>query len=98
MGPACEHPCQKRGACTVVLKIHFLESRLNFFPQNMGAVNDEHGERFHQDIASFEKRYRGKWEPSILSEYCWSIVRETPESSYTRKAKRSKQSESFRPL
>jgi hypothetical protein len=32
------------------LKIHFLESHLDFFPENIGRVGDEHGERFHQDI------------------------------------------------
>lgn len=29
------------------LKIHFLDSRVDFFPENLGAVSDEHGERFH---------------------------------------------------
>jgi len=42
------------------LKIHFLESHLNFFPENLGEVSDEHGERFHQDILDLEKRYQGK--------------------------------------
>ncbi|MFP3032588.1 MAG: hypothetical protein ACEY3M_16215 [Wolbachia sp.] len=32
------------------LKIHFLDSHLEFFPKNVGAVSDEHGERFHQDM------------------------------------------------
>ncbi|UYV68012.1 Transposase [Cordylochernes scorpioides] len=40
------------------LKIHFLHSHLDFFPDNLGAVSDEHGERFHQDISSMEKRYQ----------------------------------------
>ncbi|UYV84991.1 hypothetical protein LAZ67_X004186 [Cordylochernes scorpioides] len=40
------------------LKIHFLHSPLDFFPDNLGAVSDEHGERFHQDISSMEKRYQ----------------------------------------
>ncbi|GBP95423.1 hypothetical protein EVAR_67427_1 [Eumeta japonica] len=31
-----------------------------FFPANLGAVSDEHGERFHQDILHIEKRYNGK--------------------------------------
>ena len=39
------------------LKIHFLHSHLSFFPENMGSVSDEHGERFHQEIAEYEKRY-----------------------------------------
>ena len=32
------------------LKLHFLHSHLEFFPDNLGAVSDEHGERFHQDF------------------------------------------------
>lgn len=32
------------------LKIHFLHSHLDFFPENLGDVSDEHGERFHQEI------------------------------------------------
>jgi len=42
------------------LKIHFLHSHLDFFPENCGAVNDEQGERFHEDISSTEKRYKEK--------------------------------------
>ena len=33
--------------CRMSLKIHFLHSHLNFFAPNLGAVSDEHGERFH---------------------------------------------------
>ncbi|UYV60728.1 hypothetical protein LAZ67_1002045 [Cordylochernes scorpioides] len=44
--------------CNMSLKIHFLHSHLDFFPDNLGAVNDEHGERFHQDISSMGKRYQ----------------------------------------
>jgi hypothetical protein len=46
--------------CNVSLKIHFLHSRSNIFPENCGAVSDEHGERFHQDISLVEKRHQGK--------------------------------------
>jgi len=42
--------------CNMSLKIHFLDSHLDFFPDNLGAVSDEHGERFHQDISALEKR------------------------------------------
>jgi len=48
------------------LKIHFLQSRLNFFPENFGAVNDEHRECFHQDISSMEMRHQGKWNCALL--------------------------------
>jgi len=42
------------------VKIHFLSSHLDFFPENCGSVSDEHGERFHQDIAAMEGRYKRK--------------------------------------
>jgi hypothetical protein len=32
------------------LNINFLNSRLDFFPKNLGAVSEEQRERFHQDI------------------------------------------------
>ena len=38
--------CKTMG-CNISLKIHFLESHLNFFPENLGGVSDEHQERFH---------------------------------------------------
>ncbi|GBM38649.1 hypothetical protein AVEN_37448-1 [Araneus ventricosus] len=44
-------------SCNMSLKIHFLDSRFNSFPDNCGQVSDEHGERFHQDIANIEKRF-----------------------------------------
>ena len=50
--------------CRMSLKIHFLRSHLNFFPPNLGAVSDEHGERFHQDITMMESNYQGKWNPA----------------------------------
>jgi len=40
------------------LKIHFLESQLDFFPQNLGEVSDEHSEIFHQDIMAMERVIR----------------------------------------
>ena len=47
---------QKLG-CNMPLKIHFLHSHSDFFPKNCGAVSDEHGECFHQDISSMGRRY-----------------------------------------
>lgn len=60
---------QKLG-CNISLKIHFLHSHLDFFPENCGAVSDEHGERFHQDISKMEKRYAGKWSPAMMADFC----------------------------
>jgi len=68
------------------LKIHFLESHLDFFPENLGEVSDEHGERFHQDILAMEMRYQGKWTSSMWADCCWTMKRDVPEAKYWRKA------------
>lgn len=75
--------------CRMSLKLHFLHSHLDFFPSNMGAVSDEHGERFHQDIAIVETRYKGKCNVSMMGDYCWYLHREG-DLSYNRNAKRPK--------
>jgi len=40
--------------CDMLLKMHFSFSHLNFFPLNCGALSDEHGGRFLQDILAME--------------------------------------------
>ena len=67
--------------CNMSLKIHFLESHLDFLPENLGEVSDEHGERFHQDILAKEKRYQGKWTSSMLADYCQTLKRDVPEAN-----------------
>lgn len=74
--------------CNMSLKIHFLHSHLDYFPLNCGSVSDEHGERFHQDISAMEKRYQGKWSPSMLADYCWNLTRDDPTAVYKRQAKK----------
>lgn len=62
--------------CHMSLKVHFLDSHLHYFPESCSDVSDEHGERFHKDIMSMEKRYEGKWIPAMLADYCWNIIRD----------------------
>ena len=38
------------------LKIHSLISHLDTFPDNLGSARDEHGECFHQNISTMEKK------------------------------------------
>jgi hypothetical protein len=59
---------------------------LDFFPENLGAVSDEHGERFHQDTSNMEKRYQGKWSLSMLADYCWTLKRDVPQVTYSKKS------------
>ena len=51
------------------LKIHFLESHLNFFPENLGKVSSEPGEKFHQDVMATEMRRQGNG-PQV----CWQNI------------------------
>jgi hypothetical protein len=64
------------------LKVYFLD----FFPENLGVVSDEHGERFRQDISNMDKRYQGKWSLSMLADYCWTLNRDVPQVTYSRKS------------
>jgi len=72
--------------CNTSLKNHLLESHLDFFPENLGEVSDENGERFHQDILAMEKRYQGTWASSMLADYCWTLKSDVPEANYRRKS------------
>ena len=73
------------------LKIHFLFSRLDFFPDNCGMVSYEQGERFHQEIATMEKRYHGVCSTSMLADYCWTPIRKALEQPHRRQAKLCRQ-------
>jgi hypothetical protein len=53
------------------LKIHFLKNHLEFFPDDLGKVSDEHGERFHQTIKAIENRYQGRSDSRMMADFCW---------------------------
>jgi len=72
------------------VKIHFLSSHLDFLPENCSNVSNEHGEHFHQDIAAMEGRYKGKWSPSVLADYCWTLMRDSLNSTFILKAKKAR--------
>ncbi|GBM88978.1 hypothetical protein AVEN_196816-1 [Araneus ventricosus] len=66
--------CFRVIGCNMSLKLHVLDSHLNLFPQNLGATSYKHGARFYQDISMFEKRFSGRWNRSMIAEYCWSVI------------------------
>ena len=41
--------------CNMSVKVHFLHSHVNYFPENLEAMIAEQGESFHQDIKTIEK-------------------------------------------
>ena len=72
------------------IKVHFLFSHLDRFPENLGAVSDEQGERFHQDIKVMEARYQGRWDSHMMADYCWNIMRDCEGLIHSRKSKKTK--------
>ena len=62
--------------CNMSVKLQYLYSHLNRFPENLGAVSDEQGEWFHQELKTMEERYQGRWDKHMVADYCWSIKRE----------------------
>ena len=54
------------------IKLHYLFSHLDYFPENLGDVSEEQIERFHQDINMMEERYQGRWDTHMKSDYCWT--------------------------
>jgi hypothetical protein len=47
--------------CLMSLKIHFLNSHLNFYPKHLGAMSEEEGERLHQDVKVMERINNSRW-------------------------------------
>ena len=74
--------------CNMILKVHFLFSQLDRFPDNLCDVSDEQGERFHQDIKVMEERCQGRWNGNLINDYCWSIKRGCLDVKYTKKSRK----------
>ncbi|GBM86337.1 hypothetical protein AVEN_110591-1 [Araneus ventricosus] len=43
--------------CKMSLKVHFLHSHIDCFPENLGAYSEELGESFHQDVRDIDRGY-----------------------------------------
>ncbi|GBO24794.1 hypothetical protein AVEN_270320-1, partial [Araneus ventricosus] len=74
----------KTMGCNMSLKIHFLHSHLEFYPENLGSVSNEHGEQFHQAISNMGARYQGKWNPKMLADYFWTLKMDIPQAKHSR--------------
>ncbi|KAL6469174.1 hypothetical protein MHYP_G00226980 [Metynnis hypsauchen] len=70
------------------LKIHILNAHLDKFKENMGAYSEEQGERFHQDIMNFERRYQGQYNENMMGDYIWGLIRES-DLQYSRRSRKT---------
>lgn len=62
--------------CRMSHKMHLLHSHIDAFPTNCGDYSDEQGERFHQTMKDMEHWYQGRWDPSMMADFCWMIKKE----------------------
>jgi hypothetical protein len=63
----------KELGCNMSLKVHLLDPHLDYFPASLGVISEEQGERFHHDIKEMERRYQGRWNMSMMADYCWML-------------------------
>lgn len=76
--------------CNMSIKVHYLHSHLDRFPENLGDLSEEQGERFHQDIRTMEERYQGRWDAHMMADFCWSIQSNTSLFNNSRKSTKRK--------
>jgi len=70
--------------CSMRLKVHVLASHLDYYPENLGAVSEEQGERFYQDIKEMERRYQVRWNVNMKAGYCWTLRRDESQAAHKR--------------
>ncbi|GFV59595.1 uncharacterized protein TNCV_4259881 [Trichonephila clavipes] len=75
--------------CNMSVKVHFLHSHLDYFPENLGAVSEEQGEHFQQDIKEMECRYLGRRNINMMADYCCMLKRENSQEHSRKITKRS---------
>lgn len=78
--------CFRKLGCRMSVKLHYLHSHLDWFPKNLGDMSDEQGERFHQDLSTMERRYQGRWDIHMMSDYCWNLMRECSDRPHSRQS------------
>lgn len=61
--------------CNMSLKIHFLDSHLDFLEI-----------RISSDISDIKQLYQGKWGPAMLADYCWTLKRDVSDENYSGKS------------
>ena len=76
--------------CNMSVKMHYLFSHMDRFPENQCSMSDEQGERFHQDLKEMETRYQSCWEAVMMVDYCWNLKRDLPAADHSRSSKKRK--------
>ena len=76
--------------CDRKVKMHYQFSDMDRFPENLGSMSDEQGERFRQDLKEMETRYQGHSDAVMMADYGWNLKRDLPATEYSRSSKKWK--------
>jgi hypothetical protein len=75
-----------RLGCNMSVKVHYVHSHLDRFPENLGDLSKGQDKRFHQDIKTMETRYQGRWDVHMMADYCWNLMRDCRGRSHSWKS------------
>lgn len=84
----------KNLGCNMNVKMHYLFLRMDRFPENLGSMSDEQGERFHQGLRDIEMEttYQGHWNAVMVADYYWTLksscISDIPAAEHLRKSKK----------
>ena len=76
--------------CNMSIKMYYLFSHMDRFPENLGSMSDEQGKRFHQDLKEMGTRYQGHWDAVTMADYFWNLKRDLPAAERSRSSKKRK--------
>ena len=76
--------------CNMSVKMHNLFSHMDRFPEYLGSMSDEQGERFHQELKEMETRYQGRRDAVTMADYSWNLKRDLPATEHSRSSKKWK--------
>ena len=73
--------------CRMSLNLYIFHSHIDEFKDNLVDYLEGQGERFHQDVKSFEKRYKGQYNKHMIGDYIWNLLRES-DLAYNRQSRK----------
>ena len=62
--------------CKMSIKVHYLYSHLDRFPDNLDDLSEKQGERFHQDLRTMEEQHWRHCDTHMMESNCWNIDRD----------------------
>lgn len=71
----------------MTIKVRYLHSHLDEFPENLGEVSEDQGECSIKTRRE-RKRYEGRWNALMIADDCWSLMRDISDVVHKKPAKK----------